>query len=576
MSQVHRPARRAERGRRRRRAERRHARTCRCASAGAVQLGRRAAALADPRRQPGHRAASTLRLGDIAEVRRGYVDPPRGDGAPPGPATVIALGVSMAKGGDIIALGPGAAARRRRASRPSCRWASSWRRCRTSRAAVARSVGEFVKVLVEAVVIVLAVSFISLGLHTQAAAHRHLARPGGGASRSRWCWRSPSSTMYYWGVGLHKISLGALIIALGLLVDDAIIAVEMMVRKLEEGYDQRARRHLRLRADRDADAHRHADHRRRLPADRRWPSRVTGEYTFAIFAVTAAALVISWVVVGATSCPTSARWLLHKPQRADGEAQRTSCSTRRSTRRFRAPGGLVRASTAGSRSALTLATLRAGHRRHGPRAAAVLPRLEPARDPGRPVAARGLDASQRPRRWRAASRRGCMQRAGRRAASTAWVGTGVPRFYLPLDQHLPAEQRQPGRSCCRRTWPTREALRARAAAAAGRASSPRCAAASSCCPTGRRCRTRCSSASSGDDAGAVRALGRPRPRRCCAPTRTCAASTTTGTSRSRRCAWRSTRTRRARSASPARRIAQASRTILSRHARSASTARATS
>ena len=44
--------------------------------------------------------------------------------------------------------------------------------------------------------------------------------------------------MYYWGIGLHKISLGSLIIALGLLVDDAIIAVEMMVRKMEEGYDK--------------------------------------------------------------------------------------------------------------------------------------------------------------------------------------------------------------------------------------------------------------------------------------------------------------------------------------------------
>jgi hypothetical protein len=44
--------------------------------------------------------------------------------------------------------------------------------------------------------------------------------------------------MWYWGIGLHKISLGSLIIALGLLVDDAIIAVEMMVRKMEEGYDK--------------------------------------------------------------------------------------------------------------------------------------------------------------------------------------------------------------------------------------------------------------------------------------------------------------------------------------------------
>ena len=50
--------------------------------------------------------------------------------------------------------------------------------------------------------------------------------------------------MWYWGIGLHKISLGSLIIALGLLVDDAIIAVEMMVLKLEEGLRQGARRHL--------------------------------------------------------------------------------------------------------------------------------------------------------------------------------------------------------------------------------------------------------------------------------------------------------------------------------------------
>ena len=84
----------------------------------------------------------------------------------------------------------------------------------------------------------LAVSFIALGLHTQAAAHRHLARPGGrhhdpagaGDHLRRRCTTGAS--------GLHKISLGSLIIALGLLVDDAIIAVEMMVRKLEEGYDK--------------------------------------------------------------------------------------------------------------------------------------------------------------------------------------------------------------------------------------------------------------------------------------------------------------------------------------------------
>ena len=102
-------------------------------------------------------------------------------------------------------------------------------------------------------------------------------------------------TMYYWGVGLHKISLGSLIIALGLLVDDAIISVEMMVRKLEEGYDK-------VRAATfayDATA---------MPmltgtlitAVGFLPiglaQSTVGEYTFAIFAVTAAALLISWFV----------------------------------------------------------------------------------------------------------------------------------------------------------------------------------------------------------------------------------------------------------------------------------------
>jgi multidrug efflux pump len=74
--------------------------------------------------------------------------------------------------------------------------------------------------------------------------------------------------MDYWGIGLHKISLGSLIIALGLLVDDAIIAVEMMVRKMEEGYDKVRAATFAYESHRDADADRHADHRRGLPADR--------------------------------------------------------------------------------------------------------------------------------------------------------------------------------------------------------------------------------------------------------------------------------------------------------------------
>ena len=104
--------------------------------------------------------------------------------------------------------------------------------------AVATSVNEFLRVLIEALVIVLAVSFLSLGLHTQTAARRSRVRVWS-------CWRTIPLVlaitmlgMWLLGINLHKISLGALIIALGLLVDDAIIAVEMMVRKLEEGASQ--------------------------------------------------------------------------------------------------------------------------------------------------------------------------------------------------------------------------------------------------------------------------------------------------------------------------------------------------
>jgi multidrug efflux pump len=86
------------------------------------------------------------------------------------------------------------------------------------------------------------------------------------------------------GIDLHRISTGALIIALGLLVDDAMIAVEMMHSKLEEGSDKL-----------HAATYAYYDHGlpmlsgtlitgRRLPADRHLPSRPTGEYTFAIFA----------------------------------------------------------------------------------------------------------------------------------------------------------------------------------------------------------------------------------------------------------------------------------------------------
>jgi hypothetical protein len=128
-------------------------------------------------------------------------------------------------------------------------------------------------VLIEAVVVVLAVSFISLGLHKRARPplwKRWYIDPRPGLVVGITIPLVLAATflaMWYWGIGLHKISLGSLIIALGLLVDDAIIAVEMMVRKMEEGYDK-PRRHLCLRDHGHAHADRHADHGGRLSAHR--------------------------------------------------------------------------------------------------------------------------------------------------------------------------------------------------------------------------------------------------------------------------------------------------------------------
>ncbi len=248
--------------------------------------------LADIREFPIRAGTQQLRLGDIATVTRATIDPPVVKVRDQGRES-IALGISMAKGGDIIALGEHlhAATEQIRAELPV---GLEFRQFQNQAQVVSGSVSEFVRVLIEAIVVVLAVSFVSLGLHFKPL--RLDWRPGlVVAITIPLVLAITFVVMYYAGVGLHKISLGSLIIALGLLVDDAIIAVEMMVRKLEEGYDK-------LRAATfayDATA---------MPmltgtlitAVGFLPiglaKSTVGEYTFAIFAVTAAALVISWFV----------------------------------------------------------------------------------------------------------------------------------------------------------------------------------------------------------------------------------------------------------------------------------------
>lgn len=237
-------------------------------------------------------AAHSLRLGDVATVRRAYVDPPQTKVRFQG-QSVVAIGISMAKGGDIIALGKQlhVASERIREALPV---GVELSQIQDQPQAVSRSVGEFVRVLIEAVAVVLAVSFLSLGLHTRPL--RIDIWPGlVVAITIPLVLAITFVTMYYWGVGLHKISLGALIIALGLLVDDAIIAVEMMVRKLEEGYDKmRAATFAYEITAMPMLTGTLITATGFLPIGMARSS--VGEYTFAIFAVTMAALLISWLV----------------------------------------------------------------------------------------------------------------------------------------------------------------------------------------------------------------------------------------------------------------------------------------
>ncbi|QCU72368.1 efflux RND transporter permease subunit [Luteimonas yindakuii] len=224
----------------------------------------------------------TIRLDDVATVRRGFADPaaPRmrfmGEDA-------IGIAVSMHDGGDILRLGRTLEAEFARLEQ-TLPAGMQLRRVADQPQAVRDSVGEFVKVLAEAVVIVLLVSFVSLGFRTGLVV----------AVSIPLVLAMTFAVMHYFGIGLHKISLGALVLALGLMVDDAIIAVEMMAIKMEQGYS-------RLKA-----------------ASFAWTNTAfpmltgtlvtaagflpiataassTGEYTRSLFQVVTIALVVSWI-----------------------------------------------------------------------------------------------------------------------------------------------------------------------------------------------------------------------------------------------------------------------------------------
>ncbi|MEW5545925.1 efflux RND transporter permease subunit [Pseudomonas soli] len=368
----------------------------------------------------------TFRIGDVAEVQRGFNDPPAprmrfmGEDA-------IGLAVSMKDGGDILVLGKALEGEFARLAQ-SLPAGMELRKVSDQPAAVKAGVGEFVQVLVEALAIVLLVSFFSLGLRTGLVVA--LAIP--------LVLAMTFAAMHYFGIGLHKISLGALVLALGLLVDDAIIAVEMMAIKMEQGYD-------RLKA-----------------ASYAWTSTAfpmltgtlitaagflpiataasgTGEYTRSIFQVVTIALLTSWVAavvfvpyLGERLLPDLAK--LHAARRgADGHApdpyatpfyQRVRRVVEWCVRRRKTVIVLTIAAFVGSILLFRF----------------VPQQFFPAS--GRPELMVDLKLTEGASLNNTAERvkqlEALLKQQDGIANYVAYVGTGSPRFYLPLDQQLPA------------------------------------------------------------------------------------------------------------------------------------------
>jgi len=237
--------------------------------------------------------------------------------------------------------------------------------------------------------------------------------------------------MNYFGIGLHKISLGSLIIALGLLVDDAIIAVEMMVRKMEEGYDKvRAATFAYDVTAKPMLTGTLITAAGFLPIG--IAKSVTGEYTFAIFAVTVIALVLSWIV-SVYFVPYLGTLLLkvkpHDPEAPPHELFDTAFynAFRRAVNwcvqhRWMTIGATVLI------FALGIFGMGKVQQQFFPDSSRPEILVDIWFPEGTSFAANEEVAKRVEKRF--------MQEAGVKTVST-WIGSGVPRFYLPLDQVFP-------------------------------------------------------------------------------------------------------------------------------------------
>ena len=371
--------------------------------------------------------AQVLRLGDIAEVRRQAIDPAltkvRFQGE-----EIVAIGVSMRKGGDIVALGK-RLAQKTKTIESALPAGVRLTQIQDQPTVVASSVNEFIKVLIEAIAIVLGVSLLSLGLHRHP--WRIDPRPGLVVAISIPLVLAVTFLiMKIWGVGLHKISLGSLIIALGLLVDDAIIVVEMMVRKLEEGADRvtavTAAYSLTAMPMLTGTLITAAGF---LPIG--LAKSAVGEYTFAIFAVTAAALIVSWFV-SVIFVPSLGYLMLRAPkQGTHGEREHFHTPFYRRFRRLVGWCVDYRKTTI----LMTVAVFALGVVGMGKvqqQFFADSSRPEIMMDVWLPEGSSVVASETLARRIEAR-----LLKTPGVATVNFWIGTGAPRFFLPLDQILP-------------------------------------------------------------------------------------------------------------------------------------------
>lgn len=284
-----------------------------------------------------------LRLGDIAQVRRGFADPPqpmfRVNGKP-----ALGLAIVMREGGDILALGDNVA-RAMTAITANLPYGIEPTRVADQPVTVDEAITDFTTSLWQAIAIILGVSFVSLGV--RAGTVVALAIP--------LVLAIVFALMSILGIDLHRISLGALIIALALLVDDAMTTVDAMTRRLALGEDKATAAVYAYKT---------------LAFAMLTGTLVTiagfvpvgfaqssaGEYTFSIFAVVGITLVVSWIVA-VVFAPLLGMLLLVPPKKKAAEGGEQPGALLRAYRAFLAGAMRAKWLTIGVTVALFVASL---------------------------------------------------------------------------------------------------------------------------------------------------------------------------------------------------------------------------